>query len=90
MSESILVDGPGLEEAKLRNEVVLPAAVKSSTHGVVHYIVTRRHRVEDVLDHFLFLLVRDLLRAEVDSGFGGERSGEREGANRGKTSDHNY
>jgi hypothetical protein len=44
---------------------MLPRAVQSARHEIVHQVVTTRHAVKNVIDHALLALERHLPEAEV-------------------------
>ena len=55
------------KKSEFTDEVVLPTAMKSSTHCIIHDIVIRRHRVKHSFDKVLLFISWDFLVAEVNS-----------------------
>ena len=51
--------------SKLLYEVVLPVSVNAHRHGIVHDVILLGDRMEDFINHWLFLMGGDLTEAEV-------------------------
>jgi hypothetical protein len=57
--------GPRARRIDGGDERVLPGAVKSARHEIVHQVVTARHAVKNVVDQRLLVLERHLPEAEI-------------------------